>query len=215
MAFNLTPEERQKVCDAWKPSYTDAQYKAFCYLLETAEDKSVRTELGPLERYSPENLYEYISEARFLTAVQCVVSDFAQDSHRGRKEGPEYTTDDFWENIRELGYPSQFFWTDLQVIISDLQRTAWKTVARIYDINDKPTPEDLEKSKALREKLKKDTVEIDAIIQRSKEQHEVTKAIIQQSKEQCEAASELILKYDVSDPVLYKKPSLWKRLFCR
>jgi hypothetical protein len=212
MAFNLTPEERQKVCDAWKPSYTDAQYKEFCYLLETAEDKSVRTELGPLERYSPENLYEYISEARFLTAVQCVVSDFAQDSHRGRKEGPEYTTPDFWENIRELGYPSQFFWTDLQVIISDLQRTAWKTVARIYDINDKPTPEEEERYKQLRETLAKhreraqqtqvpSKAEIDALIRRSKEQNEAT--------------AELILQHDVTDPVLYKKPSLWKRLFCR
>lgn len=208
MAFNLTAEERQKVCDTWKPSYTDAQYKEFCYLLEHAEDKSIRAELGPLERYSPENLYEYISEARFLTAVQCVVSDYAQDSHRVRKEGPEFTTPDFWENIHELGYPSQFFWTDLQVIISDLQRTAWKTVARIYDINDKPTPEEEERYKQLRETLAKhrerardvpSKAEIDALIRRSKEQNE--------------AAAELILQHDVTDPVLYKKPSIWKRLF--
>jgi len=211
MAFNLTPEERNKICDAWKPSYTDAQYKEFCYLLEHAEDKSVRESLGPsLERYSPENLYEYISEARFLTAVQHVVSDYAQDSHRGRKEGPEFTTPDFWENIHVLGYPSQFFWTDLQVTISDLQRTAWKTVAPIYDINDKPTPEEEERYKQLRETLKKN-------IERAQQTQVPSKAeidaLIRRSKEQNEAAAELILQHDVTDPVLYKKPSLWKRFF--
>jgi flagellar biosynthesis GTPase FlhF len=156
MAFNLSPDEHQKVTDDWKPSYTDAQYKAFCYLLDNAENKSIRESLGPsLDRYSPENLFEMVSETRFMAAVQSVVSDYAQDSHRGRTEGPEYNIPDFWDNIKELGTPSQFFWTDLQVTLSDLQQKAWYTVARIYDINDKPTPEEEERYKQLHDKLKK------------------------------------------------------------
>lgn len=156
MAFHLSPEEHQKVQDAWKPSYTDAQFKAFCYLLDHAEDTSIRRDLGPsLDRYSPENIWDMITEARFLVAVQCAVSDFAQDSHRARKEGPEFTIPDFWDNIKELGYPSEHFWTDLQVTIRDLHRKAWYTVARLYDINEKPTPEEEERSKELRDGLKK------------------------------------------------------------
>lgn len=217
MAFTLTPEEHQKVCDAWKPSYTEKQYKEFCYLLEHAEDKSVRESLGPsLERYSPENLYEYISEARFLTAVQYVVSDYAQDSHRGRKEGPEFTTPDFWDNITELGYPSQFFWTDLQVTISDLQRTTWKTVAPIYDINDKPTPEEKEKFKELRETLKK-TLEKAQLTHTQVPSKAEIGALIQQSKEQNEDVEKMVKT--IGDTIVkqteYLKKPLWKRLFCR
>ncbi len=154
MAFHLSNEEHQKVCDAWKPSYTEEEFKAFCYLLEHAEG-GVPLELGPLERYSPANLYEYISEVRFLTAVQIAVANYAQDSHRGRDVGPEFTTPNFWDNIPTvLGYPSQYFWVDLQCYISDMQRTAWHTVARVYDINDKPTPEEEERWKVLSEKVK-------------------------------------------------------------
>lgn len=222
MAFNLSPEERQKVCDTWKPSYTDAQYKEFCYLLEHAEDKSVRESLGPLERYSPENLYEYISEARFLTAVQHVVSDYAQDSHRGRKEGPEFTTPDFWENIHVLGYPSQFFWTDLQVTISDLQRTAWKTVAPIYDINDKPTPEEEEEMKVLQEKrekaiqeMKMKTLELSQENKGQTYSKEEIAAIIQRAKEQTEESEEMVknIEASIARQTEYLKKPLWKRLF--
>lgn len=225
MAFNLSNEEHQKVCDEWKPSYTDAEYKAFCYLLDHAEDTSVRKELGPsLDRYSPENLFEMVSEARFLTAVQCVVSDYAQDSHRGRKEGPEYTTPDFWENIEVLGYPSQFFWTDLQCRISELQRKVWYTTARIYDINDKPTPEEQERFKALQENFKKSLenlknsppgqykLEVDEIIQRSKKLNEASYAKLIEMKDQIESATQQLQQLSQQEEAA--KP-WWKRFVGR
>lgn len=220
MAFHLTYEEHQKVCDAWKPSYTKDVFKELCYLLEHAES-GIPLELGPLERYSPENLYEYISEARFLTAVQIAVADYAQDSHRVRVEGSEFTTPNFWENIKVLGYPSQFFWVDLQVLISDMLRTSWHTVARLYDINDKMTPEEEERYKEAREKTKKilketknlekippvpSKEEIDAIVQKSKEMSEATEKKLYELRDQLVKNTEALQQLEVSKP-------WWKRMF--
>lgn len=206
MAFHLTPEEHKKVGDEWKPSYTAEQYRAFCYLLEHAEG-GIPLELGPLERYSPENLYEPISEVRFLTAVQIAVADYAQDSHRGRDIGPEFTTPNFWNNIPTvLGYPSQYFWTDLQVTISDLQRVAWRTSARLYDINDKPTPEEEEKYKKIREEAQRIREESKAKLGQTKTLS--TEEFIEQYRvkreEQEKAVSELLTSIEKNTEKLYQ-----------
>lgn len=218
MAFHLTPEQQNKVGDEWKPSYTAEQYKAFCYLLEHAEG-GIPLELGPLERYSPENLYEPISEVRFLTAVQIAVADYAQDSHRGRSKGPEFTTPNFWDNIPTvLGYPSQYFWTDLQTTISDLQRTAWHTSARLYDINDKPTPEEEEENKKLREKLKKTLEDSKASLGQtaSVNTEEFIKQYTAKREEQEKVINKLLTSLEENTEKLYQlhqpKLSWWERI---